>query len=52
MAEELPNNITNNISELSHELSQKENNNEKTFTGTKIFMNSAEIDNSGKLIIK
>ena len=50
MAEELPNNITRNISELFHEASQKENNNEKTFT--KIFMNSAEIDNSGKLIIK
>ena len=52
MAEESKNNITINNSELSYELSQKEYNNEKTFKGTKIFMNSAEIDNSGKSIIK
>ena len=48
MAEESKNNITINNSELFHKISQKEKNNEKTFTGTKLYINSNEIDNSGK----
>ena len=35
-------------SDLIHEVTQKEINNNKTFTGTKIYDKSNEIDNSGK----
>ena len=37
----------NDCSDLIHEITQKELNN-KTFTGTKIYDKSNEIDNSGK----
>ena len=43
------NNISSNCSELIHEITQKEiNNNERTFTGTLIYNNSKEINSSGK----
>ena len=48
MAEQAQNNITSNNSELYQEKSQKENNSERTFTGTKLFGNLSELNNSGK----
>ena len=49
MSENISNNISSNYSELIHEITQKEiNNNERTFTGTKIYDKSKEINNSGK----
>ena len=48
MAENSENNITSNNSELFYEISQKENNDKKSFIGTKIYDSSNEIDNSGK----
>ena len=50
MLEKILNNISSNCSELFHELTQNEiNNNERTFTGTNIYDKSTEIDSSGKL---
>ena len=49
MSENTSNNISSNFSELIHEITQKEvNNNERTFTGTLIYNNSKEINSSGK----
>ena len=49
MSENTSNNISNDCSELIHELTDKQiNNSERTFTGTLIYNNSNEIDNSGK----
>ena len=49
MSEKSQNNISNNFSELFHNTTQNEIiNNEKTFTGTKIYDKSNEIDYSGK----
>ena len=49
MSENTRNNISSNYSELIHEITQKEiNNNERTFTGTLIYNNSKEINTSGK----
>ena len=45
----ISNNISSDCSELIHEITQKEiNNNERTFTGTLIYNNSKEINSSGK----
>ena len=46
MSEKSQNNISNNFSELFHNTTQT--NNEKTFTGTKIYDKSNEIDNTSK----
>ena len=52
MSEKSLNNISNHGSELFYDFydtTQKEiNNNEKTFTGTKVYDKSNEIDYSGK----
>ena len=49
MSEKIQNNISSDCSELIHEITQKENSkNENSFTGTKIFNKSNEINNSGK----
>ena len=49
MSENTSNNISSDSSELIHEITQKEiNNNERTFTGTLIYNNSKEINSSGK----
>ena len=49
MSEKSLNNISNLGSELFYDTTQKEiNNNEKTFTGTKVYDKSNEIDYSGK----
>ena len=44
MSEQKPNNISNDNSELFHELTPKE----VTFTGSNIYNESNEIDNKGK----
>ena len=52
MSENNQNNISNNHSELFHEINQKEIKiNQITFTGTKINNKSNGIDNSSKYII-
>ena len=48
MSEKSLNNISNHGSALFHEKTQEINNNEKTFTGTKVYDKSNEIDYSGK----
>ena len=49
MSENTSNNISSNCSELIHEITKKEiNNNERPFTGTLIYNNSKEINSSGK----
>ena len=49
MSEDTPNNISSNCSELIHETTQNQiNNNEKTFTWTKIYDKSNDEDNPSK----
>ncbi len=49
MSEKSLNNISNHCSALFNEKTQNEiNNNEKTFTGTKVYDKSNESDYSGK----
>ena len=49
MSEKSLNNISNHGSELFYDTTQKQiTNNEKTFTGTKVYDKSNEIDYSGK----
>ena len=49
MSENTSNNISSDCSELIHEITQKEiNNNERAFTGSLIYDNSKEINISGK----
>ena len=49
MSEKTSNNASNDFSKLIHDITHNEiNNNDKTFTGTKIYDKSNELNNSGK----